>query len=280
VLLQSLAGPGTTDLLILPMSRINGYFPFVVWATDVPGGFADEQVGRLQQIMPPMAAVFEVRLARRVTSDLLRVYLGREAGPKVLAGGIRRGQGERRQAVIMAVDLRRSTWLSDHLPALTMIELLDACFEQICQPVLAEGGDILKFIGDGVLAVFPVGDDATQATCAALTASAAALAGLVQVTRERPDFLLRSPVAGIGLHRGDVFYGNVGAAERLDFTVIGPAVNLAFRIETLTKLLGRPLLLSAQVAASTVPAPVSLGLHSVRGLDEPIEVFAPADRAL
>ncbi len=221
--------------------------------------------------------MFEVRLARRVTQDLLEVYLGREAGPKVLAGAIRRGRGERRQAVIMAVDLRRSTWLSDHHPPETMIELLDACFEQICQPILAGGGDVLKFIGDGVLAVFPVADDAAAATGTALAAGAAGLAGLALIARERPEFLLASPAAGIGLHLGDVFYGNVGAAGRLDFTVIGRAVNLAFRIEALTKALGRPLLLSKEVAAHAVPTPVSLGRHLVHGLDEPIEVFAPAD---
>ncbi len=276
VLLRNLTKLGTTDLLVLSMNPINAHFPFVIWGTDVEGGFTDQQIKALEDIMPLLAVVFEARLARRITSDLLEVYLGREAGPKVLAGAIRRGHGERRKAVIMAVDLRSSTWLSDHLPGETMIELLDACFERICQPVLAEGGDVLKFIGDGVLAVFPVGGDAAVAARAALKAATTALTDLALMAPERPHLGLPSPLAGVGLHLGDVFYGNVGAAGRLDFTVIGPAVNLAFRIEGLTKTLGRPLLMSREVAALTEPMPEPLGRHPVRGLDEPIEVFAPA----
>ncbi len=276
VLLRSLTEFGTTDLLVLPMTPISAHFPFVVWGTDVQGGFTDQQVTMLEEVMPPLSAIFETRLVRRIMRDLLEVYLGREAGPKVLAGAIRRGRGERRKAVIMAVDLRSSTWLSDHLPGETMIELLDACFERICQPILVEGGDVLKFIGDGVLAVFPVGDDAAVAARSALKAATTALADLALMAPDWPQLSLPSPLAGVGIHLGDVFYGNVGAAGRLDFTVIGPAVNLAFRIEGLTKVLGRPLLLSREVAALTAPSPQALGRHPVRGLEEPIEIFAPA----
>ena len=273
-LLGRIREAGGTDYLALPLFRLLDSHPVITWATDVPGGFTDDHIAHLSALVPPLGAVIEARLRRRIARDLLDTYLGRQAGPRVLAGQIRRGRGERVRAVIMASDLRGSTALSDHLPADEMIELLDAYFEHVAEPVQAHGGDVLKFLGDGVLAIFPVDElGEVEAAAGALQAAAETLAGLAAFchTPERKD---HPPLrAGIGLHLGDVFYGNVGAPSRLDFTVIGPAVNLAFRIESMTKELRRPLLAS-RAFARAVPTPlVSLGTHSLRGIAAPEELF-------
>jgi adenylate cyclase len=273
-LLGRLREAGGTDYLALPLFRLLDSHPVITWATDVPGGFTDDHIARLAALAPALGAVIEARLRRRIARDLLDTYLGRQAGRRVLAGQIRRGRGERVRAVIMASDLRGSTALSDHLPADEMIELLNAYFERVAAPVQAYGGDVLKFLGDGVLAIFPVDElGEANAAAAALQAATETLADLVALchTLEHPD---RPPLcAGIGLHLGDVFYGNVGAPGRLDFTVIGPAVNLAFRIESMTKELRRPLLAS-RAFARAVPTPlVALGTHWLRGIAEPEELF-------
>ena len=274
-LLERLWKAGATDYLVLPLFRLLDRHPVTSWATDAPGGFTDDHVARLSALVPALGAVIEARLRRRIARDLLDTYLGHQAGSRVLAGEIRRGRGERVRAVIMASDLRGSTALSDHLPADEMIELLDGYFEHVAEPVQAHGGDVLKFLGDGVLAIFPVAElGEAGAAAAALQAAAETLAGL-RALRRAPGGHPDRPAlrAGIGLHLGDVFYGNVGAPSRLDFTVIGPAVNLAFRIESATKELGRPLLAS-RAFARAVPTPlVSLGAHRLRGIAAPEELF-------
>lgn len=275
-LLVRLREAGATEYLALPLFRLLDRSPVITWATDAPGGFTDEHIASLSGLVPALGAVIEARLRRRIARDLLETYLGRQAGKRVLSGQIRRGRGERVRAVIMASDLRGSTALSDDLPPDEMIELLDNYFEQVAEPVQAHGGDVLKFLGDGVLAIFPVDElGEGQAAAAALRAADETLAGLLALSREgRPD---RQPLrAGVGLHIGDVFYGNVGAPSRLDFTVIGPAVNLAFRIESMTKELGRPLLASQAFACVAPNSLVSVGSHSLRGISKPEELFAPA----
>jgi adenylate cyclase len=276
-MLGRLREAGATDYLALPLFRLLDRYPVVTWATDATGGFTDDHIARLSALVPPLGAVIEARLRRRIARDLLDTYLGRQAGQRVLAGQIHRGRGERARAVIMASDLRGSTALSDHLPPDEMIELLDAYFERVAEPVQAHGGDVLKFLGDGVLAIFPVDELGERgAAAAALQAATETLAGLATFSqalecRDRPP--LR---AGIGLHLGDVFYGNVGAPSRLDFTVIGPAVNLAFRIESMTKELGCPLLAS-RAFARAIPTPmVSLGTYPLRGIAESEELFGPS----
>jgi adenylate cyclase len=273
-LLERIRDGGGTDFLALPLFRLFDHHPVTTWVTDASGGFTDDQVARLSSLVPALGAVVEARLRRRITRDLLRTYLGREAGPRVLAGQIRRGRGLRVRAVIMASDLRGSTALSDHLPAEEMIELLDSYFEHVAEPVQAHGGDVLKFLGDGVLAIFPVEEPGeAAAAAAALQASTETLARLADPSR-MPEGRQRAPLrAGIGLHLGDVFYGNVGAPSRLDFTVIGPAVNLAFRIESMTKVLGRPLLASRAFARAAPMPLLSLGAHPLHGISEPEELF-------
>ena len=183
-LLERLRKAGATDYLVLPLFRLLDRHPVTSWATDAPGGFTNDHVARLSALVPALGAVIEARLRRRIARDLLDTYLGHQAGSRVLAGEIRRGRGERVRAVIMASDLRGSTALSDHLPADEMIELLDGYFEHVAEPVQAHGGDVLKFLGDGVLAIFPVAElGETGAAAAALQAAAETLAGLHTLRR-------------------------------------------------------------------------------------------------
>jgi adenylate cyclase len=274
-LLSKLRDFGVTDYFALALNRSFRRFPVVTWASDRRSGFSDAELATLEEINPALAAIVDPRALRRITENLLDTYLGPQAGRRVLAGQIRRAQGEQLRAVIMMADMRGFTALSDRLPGAEVIELLDDYFDAIVTPVEARMGETLKFMGDGVLAIFPAADDDDFST-ASLNALEAALDGLERLGQinklrresDKPEFRI-----GIGLHLGEVIFGNVGAADRLDFTVIGPAVNLASRIEGLTKRLLRPILVSSAFAKICPRPLVSLGFHPVRGLFEPEEVF-------
>jgi adenylate cyclase len=278
-LLEKIRQAGGTDYLAMALNRTFRRFPAVAWATDQPGGFSDAHIAKLEEINPALAAIAETRAVRRISANLLDTYLGPQAGRRILAGQIFRAQGERMRAVIMMTDMRNFTGLSDRLPGDAVIELLDDYFDAVVSPIEEKKGEVLKFIGDGVLAIFPAEDDEDFAP-SSLRALEAATEGLerlaaINVARhERDETQLR---IGIGLHLGEVIYGNVGAVDRLDFTVIGPAVNLASRIEGLTKRLLRPLLTSSAFAEICPRPLVSLGFHPVRGLYHPEEVFGLPD---
>jgi len=274
-LLNKLRNFGITDYFALALNRSFRRFPVVTWATDRPSGFTDAEIAALEEINPALAAVIEPRAVRRITENLLDTYLGPQAGRRVLAGQIQRAEGEQLRAVIMMADMRGFTALSDRLPGAEVIELLDDYFDAIVTPVGARKGETLKFMGDGVLAVFPAADDDdfSEASVQALEAALEGLERLGQINKTRRASDLPEVRIGIGLHLGEVIFGNVGAADRLDFTVIGPAVNLASRIEGLTKRLLRPILVSSAFARICPRPLVSLGFHQVRGLFEPEEVF-------
>jgi adenylate cyclase len=274
-LLSKLRKAGATDYVALALNRTFRRFPVVTWTTDRPGGFSDADVAALEDINPALAAIAETRAVRRVSANLLDTYLGPQAGRRILAGQIRRAEGERLRAVIMMTDLRGFTALSDRLPGDEVIELLDDYFDAVATPIENRKGDILKFIGDGMLAIFPAedDDDFSQSSVHALEAATEGLARLDAVNRARQAAGRSELRIGIGLHLGEVIYGNVGSAGRLDFTVIGPAVNLASRIEDLTKRLRRPMLFSSAFARVCPRPLVSLGFQPVRGLSEPEEVF-------
>jgi adenylate cyclase len=274
-LLSKLRKAGATDYFALALNRIFRRFPVVTWATDRSSGFSDADIAALEEINPALAAIVEPRAMRRVTENLLDIYLGPQAGRRVLAGQIQRAEGERLRAVIMMTDMRGFTALSDRLPGEEVIELLDDHFDAIVTPIQKRKGEILKFMGDGVLAIFPAedDDDFSAASGQALEAALEGLEGLGIVNKARRETDRTELRIGIGLHLGEVIYGNVGAADRLDFTVIGPAVNLASRIEGLTKRLLRPILVSSAFAGVCPRPLVSLGFHPVRGLNDPEEVF-------
>ena len=274
-LLEKFRKAGGTDYFALPLNYTFRRFPVVTWATDRPGGFRDADIAALEEINPALAAIAETRAERRISTNLLDTYLGPQAGRRILAGQILRAQGERMRAVIMMTDMRNFTGLSDRLPGDAVIQLLDDYFDAIAAPIQENNGEILKFMGDGVLAIFPADDDEDFAPSSlrALDAATQGLDRLAAVNQERRGNELAEVRTGIGLHLGEVIYGNVGAADRLDFTVIGPAVNLASRIEGLTKRLLRPLLTSSAFAEICPRPLVSLGFHPVRGLYQPEEVF-------
>src|SRR5947207_2445154 len=272
--LRTLRDAGATDYFACPLTSFNGRFQTTTWTTDRSGGFSDANIAAIERLMPALAAVADARVTQRIAGTLLDIYLGRTVGPRVLEGAIRRGFGERIRAVLMATDLRGFTALSDRLPGEELIELLDDYFEAVTQPVQSEGGEVLKFIGDGVLAIFAVGGRSeAAATGAALDAAQASLRRLADLNGNRAA-VNRAPLrVGIGLHLGEVFYGNVGATDRLDFTAIGPAVNLTSRLDGLTKRLDRPILVSDDFARACDRPLSSLGFHPVRGFSEPAEIF-------
>jgi adenylate cyclase len=274
-LLSKIRKAGATDYFALGLNRTFRRFPVVTWATDRPSGFSDADITALEEVNPALAAIVETRAIRRITENLLDTYLGPQAGRRVLAGQIQRAEGERLRAVIMMTDMRGFTALSDRLPGEEMIELLDDYFDAVVTPIQKRKGEILKFIGDGVLAIFPAADDDdfSSASAQALEAALEGLERLGSVNKARRETDRTEVRIGIGLHLGEVIYGNVGAADRLDFTVIGPAINLASRIEGLTKRLLRPILVSSAFAKICPRPLVSLGFHPVRGLYDPEEVF-------
>ena len=274
-LLSSLRAAGATDYLGCPLTFLNGWHQTVTWATDRPGGFADAEVAAITGLLPALGVVVEAQAMRRLTGNLLDIYLGRTIGRHILNGEVQRRQGEALRAVLLATDLRGFTNLSDGLPAGDLIELLDDYFDAVVSPIHAGGGEVLKFVGDGLLAIFALEDgaDAPAVADAALTAAEDALAQLDRLNLMRAEAGRRTIRIGIGLHVGSVIYGNVGAADRLDFTAIGPAVNLVCRLESLTKRVGRPLLASTDFAELCRSPLVGLGFHPVRGLGEPAEVF-------
>jgi adenylate cyclase len=274
-LLSKLRNFGVTDYFALALNRSFQRFPVVTWATDRPSGFSDAEIAALEEINPALAAIVEARAVRRVTENLLDTYLGPQAGRRVLAGQIQRAEGERLRAVIMITDMRGFTALSDRLPGDEVIELLDDYFDAVVTPIEKRKGETLKFMGDGLLAIFPAADDDdfSAASEQALEAALEGLERLGMVNKKRREADRTEVRIGIGLHLGEVIFGNVGATERLDFTVIGPAVNLASRIEDLTKRFSRPMLFSAAFARICPRPLVSLGFQPVRGLNEPEEVF-------
>jgi adenylate cyclase len=274
--LRELRDEGLTDYLLLPMISIdNEIRALTSWASRRPGGFTDADLATIAGMLPAFAALAEIQERRRLTSTLLDTYLGSDAGRRVLGGLIKRGDGVAMAAALWFCDLRDFTRLSDELPGEAVIALLNDYFGCMSEPVQARGGQVLKFIGDAMLAIFPIKDDLDRdrACHTALAAAIAALEGLDALNREREAAGQPALRVGLALHTGSVMYGNIGAPNRLDFTVIGPAVNLVTRIESLCKPLGRRLLASARFASPCGSQLVSLGRHPLKGIPEPQEIF-------
>ena len=266
---------GLTDYVAWPMYHTLGKRHIVTFATDRPGGFDDAHIASLQKLLPVLALVSEIRVKNRLARTLLETYVGSHAGELILAGATRRGTGTTVRAAIMICDLRDFTRISDNWPRDDVIDLLNGYFDAMSEPIARHGGEILKFIGDGLLAIFPLSDPKACANLLhAVSEARHAMSALNQKNSEAGG---RVPLNyGIGVHVGDVMYGNIGSQTRLDFTVIGPAVNMASRLEALTKQLGKPVLLSGAFA-DFVKGDFELenvGKHEVRGFNDPIELFA------
>jgi len=277
--LEEVRDAGATDFVAFPLKFTDGTRQYISFASDAPGGFPAAELAFLEDLLPLLCLRIEIEHARLVTDQLLTVYLGRTAAPRVLAGEMRRVRGETIEAVILAADMRDFTRLADTLSPDAVFAALSVFYDALAAPTAEAGGDVIKMIADGVLAVFPLpGDPSGQKGLAEKAARAAreaigALAALTPEDLPPGVFPLR---AGVALHEGRVPFGNVGSRDRLDFTLIGPAVNEAFRIEALTKTLGRPILLSAAFAQLLGGGCVSLGRHLLKGVGEPAEIFALA----
>jgi adenylate cyclase len=268
---------GGTDYIAMPIESAYAAAYMLTFVTDRPCGFREDELADLARVGRRLSIAADRHNQYWITHNLLCAYLGANTGPKVLTGQVRRGAGMALTAVLWSSDLRGFTERSDRLPSERMIALLNALFEAQAAEIRAHGGEILKFIGDGLLAIFPIAETDAVATVAT-TAVAAARKAITAVARlsDQPAMEGEPPLdIVIALHVGTAHYGNVGAADRLDFTVIGPAVNLVSRIENAAKMLGQPIVVSADLAAA-LDGFVSLGRHRLRGLATPQELFAPA----
>ena len=275
-LLHELAAQGGIDYLMLPLRFSDGSINVFALATDDVRGFAEHDVAGFAALSNALAPVLEVAASRRVAETLLTTYVGPRTGGRVLRGQIRRGDGEAIHAALWYGDLRDFTPLTETLPAPELLAMLNEYFETMAAAITARGGEILRFIGDAMLVIFTAQTQAElDAACrAALGAALDAFAGMEAVNERRRREGKPEIRFGIGLNEGEVVYGNVGAPDRLDFTVIGPAVNRTARLEELTKTLGAPMLMSAAFAARLDRPVRSLGFHHLRGVAQPQEVFA------
>lgn len=278
-LMRDLKAQGYSDYIALPVGS-GSYSNALTLASRRSGGFAEEELRLLKRILQLFALHVERHLLLRVTQNVLDTYLGPAASSEVLTGSIQRGSGRAIRAVIWVSDLRGFTALSDRLSGPEVTAILNLYFECLVEAIAAAGGEVLKFVGDGLLAVFPFADerDPDGVAAAALSAAQSALAALERLNAEPPEVLagiegwhpLRN---GIALHEGEVFFGNVGGPQRLDFTVIGRAVNEASRVEALSKDLGRSLLITAPVAERLQTRLEPLGAHALSGLAERLALF-------
>jgi adenylate cyclase len=278
-ILVDLRAAGITDYIVLGAPFSDGTTKAVSFATDHPQRFADSDIARFEAIVPALAINLEVQSLRRTARTLLDTYVGRQAGRRVLDGAITRGMGETIRAVIWLCDLRGFTELSETLARDALIALLNDYFGAMTGAVEEAGGEVLKFIGDAMLAIFPIDAGiSSRAACAeALSAAGRARAAMTEINAKRAAAGQPTIAFGIALHLGDVMYGNIGGRERLDFTVIGPAVNLAARIGGLCGALGQTLLLSDDfVRASGAPAD-PVGAYHLKGIGAPQTIYAPRD---
>ncbi|KSV70584.1 MULTISPECIES: adenylate/guanylate cyclase domain-containing protein [Ensifer] len=245
------------------------------WAGTRP--FGPEETARLGDVARFAVAPLAVLAERAALTALLDAYLGRRSAARVRAGALTRGTGETIRAALLYADLRNFTALSETSEPAVVIAALDAWFDRLAGAIHAFGGEVLKFIGDGVLAIFPVSGSPSEACDAALRAVTAARAGMAHLDQARQAEGLPPLSFGVALHLGDILWGNIGAADRLDFTAIGPAVNLVSRLEGLCRPLGCSVLISGSVAEAASTPLLPLGEHPLRGIAAPCAVFTLPD---
>jgi adenylate cyclase len=275
-ILHDLRKEGVTDYVITPLHFTNGEIHFASWATRQAGGFTDAEMAIVESIAAPLARVAEIRAYYRVAGNLLSTYVGHNAGARVLAGQIRRGYTEEIHAAIWLSDMRGFTTLADRLLPQALVDILNRYFDCQVPPIAEHGGEVLKYMGDGLLAIFPIGKDADYAkVCGA--ALQAALEARNQVAALQATAEEAGVRFGVALHVGDVLYGNIGSGNRLDFTCIGPAVNLAARLEKLAGRLGRTIVASAEFAKYCGDAFHPIGKFAVAGFAEEQTAFGRGD---
>ncbi len=265
-----------TDYIALPLLMTDGTVHATSWVTRAAGGFTDDQINNLRALMPPLTRMVEIFLLRRTAAGLLDNYVGGRAGTRILAGQIRRGHTETMNAAIWLSDLRGFTKLSDRLSSDKVVGILNAYFDCQVPPILKHGGEVLKFMGDGLLAVFPIAEDASDAVAvctAAIEAAEEFRANIDALTYDAGDETIGGFRFGLALHVGTVLYGNIGGGNRLDFTCISPAVNLAARMEKIAGKLGRTVVASSLFTRYYGKGFKDLGEFDVAGFSAPERVY-------
>ncbi len=256
--------------VVLPYGMHNGF----TFATRAPSGFSDQDVAVLRSIFPSLAALQETLALQRVMREVMRMYVGNEPHLRILAGDVRRGEVLRIRAAILFADMRDFTELTSHMAEEAATALVNDYYDCIVPPIDERGGEVLKFMGDGILAIFRAGESGDIEAC--MRAFAAARAGLLKVANRKDEGGAPHFEVGIALHFGNAAYGNVGSGARLDYTVIGSDVNLASRIADLCGQLGEGLLLSDSFQNRLSEHELrNLGAFVLKGVDRPQSVFAP-----
>ena len=275
--LQDLRAQGATDYVAFPLVFTDGTIHVATFATRHSGGFAAKQFADLESIIAPLARVAEIRALRRTSENLIDTYVGHQTGERILSGKIRRGYVEAIRAAIWLSDMRGFTSVSERLPPQALIDRLNLYFGCQVPSVLDHGGEVLKFMGDGLLAIFPIAAESEVAEVCQRTLSCARefktrIAELPAPAENEPPVRF-----GLALHVGEVMYGNIGGGNRLDFTCIGPAVNLAARLEKVAAKLGEAIVASAEFASHVPNTFRRLGEHAVAGFAAPQTVFGLAN---
>lgn len=278
--LISMRAEGVTDYFALPILFSDGQIEALSWSTRRENGFTDTDLDELRAMHAPLSRMIEIFLLRRTAAGLLDNYVGPRAGARILGGQIRRGHTETMRAVIWLSDLRGFTPLSDRVPPEAIVELLNQYFDCQVGPILECGGEILKFMGDGLLAVFPLAEDGSDlpTVCrAVLQAVIASRTNVAAMNYTHGDELLEGFRFGLALHIGQVLYGNIGGGNRLDFTCIGPAVNLAARLEKMAGRLNRTVVASSAFAGNFADGWSDLGAFPVAGFANAERIYGLTD---
>ena len=247
------------------------------WVTDAAGGFSDADIQSLRQVQPYLGLVAKLTKRELTARNVVCAYLGNDAGQRVLDGQIRLGDVEQIPAVIWYSDLRNSTAMAERMPVESFFAAVNDYFECTAGAVLEHGGEVLRFIGDAVLAVFPIGAAGTPAAAARQSFAAACSARhrMSDLNERRADARLETLSFGLGLHVGEILYGNIGVPSRIEFSVIGPTANEVCRLESLTKEAGESVIVSRAFSQALAMPCRLLGRYQVKGIGKPLEVYAP-----
>jgi adenylate cyclase len=278
-IVDDLRAEGVTDYVALPLLFMDGSINASSWTTRQPGGFTAEQLGALRALTPALARYCEIIQSRRIASMLLDTYVGNHAGARILGGQIRRGHTETMHAAVWLSDLRGFTALSDRLPAETVVDILNHYFDCQVTAIREHGGEVLKYMGDGLLAVFPIDEyigDGQQVCLRVLEAARESRASVDALHYPIGESIERFRF-GVALHVGTILYGNIGGGSRLDFTCIGPAVNLAARLEKIASRLHRTVVASEGFAGICSDGWSDLGEFPIAGFSKAQRVYGLVD---
>jgi adenylate cyclase len=277
--LDDMRAEGVTDYIAIPLVFLDGSIHASSWTTKRRGGFSDDEIAAMRALVVPLARISEIVTLRRTATTLLDTYVGNRAGERIMGGQIRRGHADTMNAAIWLSDLRGFTALSDRLPAEMMVDILNLYFDCQVAAIRDRGGEVLKYMGDGLLAVFPIDEyvgDARQVCGRVLDAARESRAG-VEALEYASGEAVEHFRFGIALHVGRVLYGNIGGGNRLDFTCIGPAVNLAARLEKIAGRLGQTVVASEGFAGICREGWSDLGEFPIAGFSKAQRVYGLAD---